>query len=104
MFIVAGSAEDLINFYTLLCFKTNTNLLIVAGFLQHKLPFRKLRVQPQVYFCSNNRVTNFKLVTITVSSLLHIWFCSKQLKMPWGNPAYLMYQNARNYLNHYLFY
>jgi len=45
-----------------------------------------------------------KLVTIAISTLLHIWFCSKQFKIPWGNPAYLMSQNGRNYLNRYLFY
>lgn len=49
MFTVAANAEDLINFHTFLCFETNINLLIMAGFVQHILAFRKLRVQPQVH-------------------------------------------------------
>lgn len=51
-----------------------------------------------------NGIMKVKLVKIAVSALFHIWFCSKQFKMPWGNPSYLMYQNGRNHLNHYLFY
>lgn len=41
MFTVAGSAEDITNFYTFTCFKTNTHLLIMTSILQHILAFRE---------------------------------------------------------------